>query len=445
MNVKFCVFFVSCMLFAYGFGLPGTALSMPAFDISKMSDMSDFDPRAPIEPAGDVVKLGYMNIFSGPGAGNGELNVLSLKWAAHDINKRGGITVDGKKKKISILIGDTQGKPTITKKVAEKLCLEDKVDVIIGTSGSHTTLVIQNVAKKYKTIHLNDRGVSEALMNGKNFSRYTFRTCTTTAMFGQAMAYYYSKRPEKKFYILCQDYSYGHDIANSFKAALKKYKPDHEIVGDEYHPLFMKDFAPYLTKAKGSGAEVLYTGDWMPDSQSLVIQANDLGLEIQIANLYADIYQALKPIGPEAGKRMVNGNSHMTSVDTPGNKAINQAWNTMWKNWEKPYDTPFYKWPGGVLGENMISSYWLIGIIEKAASTDPEKIITAWEGDEYDTFTGTVKMRPCDHQMVREMFISQFEYPNPWFDDVASYGKVFTVPAEYCTQPLPKDLDRCNQ
>ena len=41
------------------------------------------------------------------------------------------------------------------------------------------------------------------------------------------------------------------------KNSLKKYKPDAEIVGEEYHPLFLKDFAPYLTKIQGSGAEVL--------------------------------------------------------------------------------------------------------------------------------------------------------------------------------------------
>lgn len=425
--------------------MPKSAWAIPKFDFDAMSDMSDFDPRASIEPSGDVIKIGYFNIFSGASAGNGELNVISLKWAAHDMNKRGGIVVDGKKKKIRLYLGDTQSKPSITKKVAEKFCLEDNVDILVGTPGSHLTLVIQTVAAKYKKIHLNDRGVSEALMNGTNFSRYTFRTCTTTAMFGQAMAYYYSKRPEKKFYILCQDYSYGHDIANSFKKALKAYKPDHEIVGEEYHPILLKDFAPYLTKVKGSGAEVIYTGDWMPDSQGLVIQANDLGITAQIANLYADIYQSLVTIGPEAGKRMINGNSHMITIETPENQAFNKVWNKSWKNWQKPYDTDMYKWPAGVYGENMVSSYWLLGIIEKAGSTDPEKIIAAWEGDEYEAFNGVVKMRTCDHQMVRDMFISQFESPNPWYDGIASYGKAFVVPAKYCTQPIPEDLERCKK
>ncbi|RLB14032.1 MAG: hypothetical protein DRG82_14580, partial [Deltaproteobacteria bacterium] len=83
---------------------------------------------------------------------------------------------------------------------------------------------------------------------------------------GDTFAYYYSKQPENKFYILDQDYMFGHDLAEAFKAGLKKYKPDAQIVGEAYHPLFAYDYAPYLTKIKASGAQVIFSGDWPPDS-----------------------------------------------------------------------------------------------------------------------------------------------------------------------------------
>lgn len=124
---------------------------MPAFDVYKMSDMSDFNPNTFTNPEGDdVIKIGLMSMFSGSGARNGEIFWLTTTWNAYDINKRGGLMVDGKKKKIAVFKGDTQGKPAITKKEAEKLCLEEKVDFLTGSPGSHTCLVIQTVAKKYK-------------------------------------------------------------------------------------------------------------------------------------------------------------------------------------------------------------------------------------------------------------------------------------------------------
>ncbi len=434
----------SFMLVIGGIASTATA-AVPGFDLSKMSDMSDFNPNNEIEPTGDVVKIGYVNHFSGPGAGNGEVHIIQLNWVAHDLNKRGGIMVDGKKKLIRVLKGDVKGQPSVAKKAAEKLCLEDNVDILSGVSGSHLALVVSTVAKKYKRIMHLECAVADSLLDAKNFHRYAFRTCITTSMFGKAMAYYYAQRPEKKFYILCQDYMYGHDIANAFKDGLKAYKKDYEIVGEEYHPLFLKDFAPYLTKVQGAGAEVIYTGDWLPDGMNMVVQANSLGIKLPIANLYADTYEGLKAIGGEAGRTMVNGNAHMITVDTPENKAFNVMWNDLWKKWGKPYDSPMYKWPFSILGECVNGFYWLFDVVERAGSTDPEKIIATWEGDEYKSITGMVKMRACDHQIIRDCFVSQFEYPNPWFDDAASYGKPFIVPAKYCEQPLPEGLDRCNK
>ena len=89
------------------------------------------------------------------------------------------------------------------------------------------------------------------------------------------MAYYYGqiRKKEKKFYILCQDYSFGRDMADGFKKGLKEYYPEAQIVGEDYHKLFLTDFAPYLEKIKASGAEVVYTGDWLPDAGNLLKQA----------------------------------------------------------------------------------------------------------------------------------------------------------------------------
>ena len=53
-------------------------------------------------------------------------------------------------------------------------------------------------------------------------------------------------------------------MADGFKKGLKEYYPEAQIVGEDYHKLFLTDFAPYLTKIKASGAEVIFTGDWIP-------------------------------------------------------------------------------------------------------------------------------------------------------------------------------------
>ena len=409
-------------------------------------DMPSFDPNHQVIPTGDTIRVGLFMPFSGSAALPGEISWLILGWVVHDINSQGGILVDGKRKKIQIIKGDTQVKPEIGKQVAERLCLEDRVDVIIGTSGSHINLVGQLVAAKYGRIYMNWVAFSDALHDGKNFNRYTFRTCGTTTTLGSALAYYYSTRPERKFYILCPDYLAGHDIASAFKQGMKKYKPNAEIVGESYHPLWTKDFAPYLTKIKGSGAEVIFTSDWAADVQNLIKQSRQMGVNLPLAGPHVDDPQPLETVGGPAGKGIVVVYFQQSSFDHPKNNTFNELWHQEWKKWKKPYDSYLYAWPGSFVGDCVVKSYWLFDVIQRAGSTDPEKIIRIWEGDEYQSITGAVlKMRACDHQAIQDMYVSQLDFPTKWSDKYAYYSKAFVVPSRFCTPPMLEDLERCKK
>jgi len=422
-----------------------TVFSVCAFEPLK-GDMATFDPNNQTFPtSGDTINVGIFDAFSGPAALSGEVYSIAVGWVVHDINAQGGILVDGKKKKIKIVRGDTQAKPAIAKKVAERLCLEDKVHMMCGTSGSHIGLIGQQVAAKYKTIYLNYAGFSKALHDASNFNRYTFRCCWQTDTEGAAMAYFFSKRPERKFYILNQDYGYGHIVAESFKKYLKKYKPEAEIVGEAYHPLFMKDFAPYLTKVQGTGAEIIFSTNWPPDGDNLMKQAKELGISAQLAGLYFDNYSPLETIGGPKGKGIINLFFHLACVDTPENNRFNEIWTKQWKSWAKPYDSPLYRWPTASVGGAVLACYWFFDVMQRAASTNPEKIITVWEGDEYESFTGKATMRACDHQQIKDVYVSVLDYPTKWYENSAGYTKAFIVPAEFCTPELPEGLERCNK
>ncbi len=184
------------------------------FDVNKMGDMSDFDPNNPMKVTGDTIKIAVVASHSGPAAAVGELFYLSTLWPAHDINKRGGILVDGKKKMIEVLKADHQSKPEITRKVCERMVFQEKVHILVGTNGSNNMKVMNLVADKYKVIVGNSGAASDELYDAENFTRYSFMMCWSTHQVGRALAYYYGqmRKREKKFYILCQDYLFGHSL-----------------------------------------------------------------------------------------------------------------------------------------------------------------------------------------------------------------------------------------
>ncbi|MBW1683402.1 MAG: ABC transporter substrate-binding protein [Deltaproteobacteria bacterium] len=173
--VVFAIFSLLLML-----NLPKALAANAKYDAAGLPDMSDFDPSNPIIPTGGTIKIAIVASFSGPAAIVGEIYFISVQWAAHDINKRGGILVDGKRKKIQVIRADTQSKPAVAKKVCERMILKEHVNVLWGTNGSHIMKVINQVAKKYGVIAQCAAALSDELYDARNFTRYSFMTSFQT-------------------------------------------------------------------------------------------------------------------------------------------------------------------------------------------------------------------------------------------------------------------------
>ncbi len=193
-------------------------------------DLSKYDPNNQTLPtSGDTIKIAMWDQVSGVNAYLGQAYSAILGFVAHDINSQGGILVDGKMKKIQFILADTQGRPDPAKRAAEKAILQDKVNVFAGVAGTHLAKVGQAVAKEHKTIFMNLSAYSDELMDLPDWNEYVFRTCGTSATVGKSLAIFYEKRPETKFYILAQDYAWGHSSAGAFKKAIKEAKPKAQI------------------------------------------------------------------------------------------------------------------------------------------------------------------------------------------------------------------------
>jgi branched-chain amino acid transport system substrate-binding protein len=432
-----------------------------AFDASKMADMTGWDPSKWVNPEGDVIKIAIVWPHSGPGGLNGDMGWLCTTFVAYDINKRGGIWVDGKKKKIALYKADTMSKPDQAKKVCERMILQDKVNFLVGTSGSNMMKIMNEAGNKYKVPVVNIAALADELQDATNFNRYSFMTSDSTFQIGRSMAYYYGqiRKKEKKFFILCQDYSFGRDMAEGFKMGLKEYYPEAQIVGEDYHKLFLTDFAPYLTKIKASGAEVVWTGDWTPDAGNLLKQSRQMGITIPFANLFMDEPNMLSEVGIEGTKGLVNI-THFEKAgpvfSNPGVTKYYKAWHNEWLKWKTPpFNTTLFEWPWGTFGHWSQQFYWFLSVVERAKSTDPEKIIKVWEGDTYQYVNGRlIKMRACDHKAIQGFRVTEYVPPAEqkvsmnippyyWFKNASGTGPSWDIPAEKVLPWMDQKLDRC--
>jgi len=434
------------MLIVFLCGLPQAM----AFEPLK-GDLSKYDPNNQTFPtSGDTIKIAIWDIFSGVDAYIGEAYYSVLGFVAQDINSQGGIKVDGKMKKIQIVKSDTQARPDPGKRAAEKAVLEDKVNVFTGTSGSHVAKAGMMVAKQYKAIYINNGAVADELMDLPDWSEYVFRTTGTSSTQGKALAYFYEKRPETKFYILAQDYLWGHSSTGAFKKAILEIKPNAKIVGEEFFPVFTKDFAPYLEKVRASGAEVVIQMAWGADNENLVKQSRQLGLKsplkpdyyIPMASPWIDDTRPLRVIGGPAGRGLVLCSEFYLDRRPRNVKRLCDIWNGRWKTWKSPYNTELYQWPAGAWYRMLTSYYWYAQVLQKAGSTDPQKVIAAWEGDTFDFFGWKHYMRPDDHQVIADRAIAEMVFPNTWdMPDNAYMGDPTWIPAAKCLPTFDKKLE----
>ena len=103
---------------------------------------------APAPSAGGTIKIGYVNPTTGPLAGNGE----GCDWVVKQIedyvnNQMGGIEVDGAKKNIKVIVYDSTSNQQTAADMAQKLCVEDEVDLIVAIQTPETAIPVEAQAE----------------------------------------------------------------------------------------------------------------------------------------------------------------------------------------------------------------------------------------------------------------------------------------------------------
>src|SRR6185295_17868016 len=139
-----------------------------------------------------------------------------------------------------------------------------------------------------RIIYLNCGAVATELTN-EQCSFWHYRFDAHVGMKAEVMVR--ALKPEvKKVYLINQDYLFGQSVQRDVKAFLTKLRPDVQVVGDELIPLGkVKDFSPYITKIKASGAQAVLTGNWGPDMTLLIKSGMEAGLDAQYFTFYAHL------------------------------------------------------------------------------------------------------------------------------------------------------------
>jgi len=377
----------------------------------------------PAEAADGKIVIGVLEPLSGPLKDQGERFVRGAKYAVEEINAKGGLLG----KEIVLLVEDNTYKPDVAVRKATKLLLEDKADIIMGSLGSHICLAMMKVADKYKKIFVIPNSEA-ASITGADFTPYVFRTTPTTGQRTSAIIAYLAKRTQyKKYYILCMDFALGREAGDGFREKVNKI-PGAQLVGEDYHPLMLKDFSPYVSKIIASGAEVVLTTNLGPDLSNLIKTGASLGWKAITAGGYLFDPVMMQDVKEAALGHLVFNHS-LVDLDNPAQRKFVQDYKEKFKGQDPVTYSPIF----GVM-DYYNAFQWLFDVIKRAGGADSEKLIKAWEGASYNMPWGKVTMRACDHQIVTSYKAAPIVRENEYFP-FPFMGKLVNIPEEEVTVP----------
>src|SRR5512139_2746469 len=224
--------------------------------------------------AADTVNIVMIDPISGPMKDVGDRSVWGVQFAVDEINAAGGLLG----KQVKLMPEDSQLKPDVAARKATKAIMQDGAQFIFQLTSTAVAQALMDVAEKNKVIYLN-LGAESDFLTGKNFNKYSFRTCFTTTNPASAYAEFFKTKLWRKFYLMNQDYAFGHAVADDFKKVTQKEIPDAKIVGVDFAPIGHKDFGPFISKILASGAEIIFTGNYGTDLINLVKQGAQMGIK----------------------------------------------------------------------------------------------------------------------------------------------------------------------
>lgn len=363
------------------------------------------------------LRIGVVTPLSGTYAGIGQQVKWGLDLATKEINAAGGVMG----RQIELIYEDEEANPAVAVQKAEKLFQVSKVDFLTGTVNSGSTLAVGQVAERNNRLIATTVSFADSITADK-CSPNVFRVNARAGMQSAALADWMANtKPSASVFYLGPDYEMGRSTVAAFKSAAEGKGA--KTVGEVFAPLDNKDYSPFFGQIRSARPTVIYTSVAGNDTVRLLSQMAEFGLNrnVQIVGASGTVTsQNLAAIG-KAADGFVTGVGYSASIDSPENKKFVAAFEAANKAQPDLYGADSY----GVL-------YFYKAAVEKAKSTDTDKVREAMRGIQWSTPQGVKTLRAGDHQAMQDMYAVRVNAGK--FEIVGKVAAAAAIGPDTCTK-----------
>lgn len=345
--------------------------------------------------AAETVKIGFIDLLSGPFAITGQSSLNQLREVVSHINAKAGPN----EPKFEIVDFDNKGNAQESLN-ALKAATDRGIRFVTQGGGSASALALSDALNKLAerdperaTVYLNYSAMDPQLTN-ERCSFWHFRFFPSSEMTMEALTTYLQGRKDvKRVYLINQDNTHGRQVSKAAKEYLARKRPDVEVMGDDFVPIAQtRDFAPFVAKIAAAKVDTVITSNWGSDLTLLFKASRDYGLNTNYFTLNA------------------NNPGTPTQIGAWGDGKVGVIW-----NWIHNAPTPElekvyvdYKTKSGddfVFAAHWNTMHMLREAMRKAKSTDAKKVALALEGLTFKSPMGEVRMRKSDHQLEAPLYL----------------------------------------
>lgn len=229
------------------------------------------------------IKIGDVNIMTGPASFIGRAVAVGSKIAAGEINEAGG--VNGRK--IKILTEDDGYIPARSFQALTKLIESDGIFALNGTSGTANVLAMMPLIEEHKLPTMVTTAPNELVYNPVRPSVFTIGASYSDAFYGQLKYIHEKMKPANPVYgLIRQDDDFGLAVEHGFDRAVKEFGAK-----DGVRIRFKKgttNYAAEMAQMKQAGVNVLANGGIIAGAANILGEARKLGMDMQVASVWSE-------------------------------------------------------------------------------------------------------------------------------------------------------------
>ncbi|MDP2064465.1 MAG: ABC transporter substrate-binding protein [Burkholderiaceae bacterium] len=216
----------------------------------------------------NLFKIGLILPMSGPFASTGK----QIEAAVRLYMAQNGDTVAGKK--VELILKDDTSAPDVTKRIAQELVVNDKVNVLAGFGLTPLALATAPIATQSKTPLVVMAAATSSITQA---SPFIVRTSFTLPQAAVGIADWAPRNGIKKVVTLVSDYGPGIDAEKFFK---ERFTFNGGQVSDSLRvPLRNPDFAPFLQKVRDDKPDALFVFVPSGAGAALMKQFSERGMD----------------------------------------------------------------------------------------------------------------------------------------------------------------------